>query len=64
MSLAEAIANATLGLIVSWLFTYLALPLFGYQPSALTAVSITACYFGLSLARGYLVRRVFVWVER
>ena len=59
MSFIEANANAAIGLIVSWLFTYFALPLFGLEPSAGEAVVITFCYFILSVGRGYVIRRFF-----
>jgi len=64
MSFIEAKANAIIGLLVSWLFTYLCLPLFGLEPSMLEATWITACYFVLSMARSYVLRRVFVTLER
>ena len=64
MSFVEAKANAVVGLLVSWLFTYLCLPWFGLEPSPLSATGITACYFVLSLGRGYVLRRLFVaWGE-
>ena len=60
MSFVEAKTNAVVGLLVSWLFTFLCLPLFGLEPSPLSATGITACYFVLSLGRGYVLRRLFV----
>ena len=60
MSLFEAKANAVVGLAVSWVFTFFALPLFGLNTSVADATAITACYFLLSVARGYVLRRVFV----
>ena len=59
MSLIEAKANAVVGLIVSWEFTFHGLPLFGIEPSALQAVWITGCYFTLSFVRSYVIRRIF-----
>lgn len=59
MSFIESKTNAILGLIISWIFTYYGLPLFGLTPSASDASIITACYFVLSLGRGYFVRRIF-----
>jgi hypothetical protein len=64
MSLIEAWTNAGIGLLVSWLFTFYCLPLFGYQPSAQTALWITLIYFFLSMSRTYLLRRLFTWHER
>ena len=59
MSSVEAKTNAFVGLLVSWLFTYLCLPWFGLEPSPLDATGITASYFILSLGRSYVLRRVF-----
>ena len=59
LSFVEAKSNAVVGLLVSWLFTFLCLPLFGLEPSPLEATGITACYFVLSLGRSYVLRRVF-----
>lgn len=59
MSLFEAKANAALGLVISWLFTFYGLPLFGIEPDPIQATGITACYFFLSFGRSYLIRRVF-----
>ena len=59
LSAIEALANSFIGLLVSWAFTYLALPLFGLQPSPMDAVWITACYFVLSIIRSYALRRLF-----
>jgi len=59
LSAVEALANSFIGLAISWMFTYLALPLFGLQPSPMDAVWITACYFMLSLIRSYALRRLF-----
>lgn len=58
-SLLESITNATLGLVISWLFTYYGLPLFGISPDSIQATWITGVYFILSLGRGYIVRRIF-----
>tara|TARA_R100001530_G_scaffold13727_4_gene12572 strand:- start:433 stop:630 length:198 start_codon:yes stop_codon:yes gene_type:complete len=59
MSFFEAKTNALVGLLVSWLFTYYGLPLFGLTPSPVAATGITAVYFFLSFVRSYLLRRVF-----
>jgi hypothetical protein len=59
MSFIEAKANAIIGLVVSWLFTFYGLPLFGIEPNAAQATGITACYFILSLGRSYIIRRMF-----
>lgn len=59
LSAIEALANSVIGLLVSWAFTFWALPVFGLQPSPMDAVWITACYFMLSLIRSYALRRLF-----
>lgn len=59
MSMIESNANALVGLVISWLFTYFCLPWFGLNPSGGTAIVITMCYFVLSVARGYILRRIF-----
>lgn len=55
----EAKTNAVIGLLVSFLFTLYGLPLFGLEPSPQSAAGVTACYFVLSFARSYVLRRLF-----
>jgi hypothetical protein len=64
MSLIEAKTNAGLGLLISWVFSYWGLPLFGLTPSATQAAGITACYFVLSFSRSYVLRRMFNSLKR
>lgn len=59
MSFIEAKANAVVGLVISYLFSLYGLPLFGMETSPAQAGGITACYFFLSLGRGYIIRRAF-----
>jgi len=59
MSFIEANTNAIVGLAVSWLFTFYGLPLFGLEVGPMQATGITACYFGLSVVRSYILRRWF-----
>lgn len=54
MNATEALANATIGLLVSWAATFFVL---GY--SATGSAAVTAMFFGLSFARSYLLRRIF-----
>lgn len=54
MSVAEALANAGIGFVLSWAVTWLVL---GYSPAAATWV--TGMFFGLSFARSYALRRLF-----
>lgn len=50
----EAVANAAIGLIVSWAATFFVL---GYSASG--SVAVTAMFFWLSFTRSYVLRRVF-----
>ncbi len=54
MIAAEALANALVGLIVSWAATFFVL---GY--SAAGSLAVTAMFFGLSFARSYAIRWAF-----
>ena len=59
LSLAEALANALIGLAVSWAVTFWLLPLWGLQPGPVEAAQITALYFVVSTLRGFAVREAF-----
>lgn len=50
----EALANAVIGLLVSWAATFFVL---GYSPAGSAAV--TAMFFVLSFTRSWVLRRVF-----
>lgn len=54
MTALEALANAAIGLIVSWAATFFIL---GYSASGSAAV--TAMFFCLSFARSYALRLIF-----
>lgn len=59
MIAAEALANAVIGLIVSWAATFFVL---GY--SAAGSLAVTAMFFGLSFARSYAIRWAFArWAK-
>ena len=55
----EALANAIIGLVVSWAVTYLALPLWGLTPSPVDAAAITGTYFVVSFLRAWAIRFAF-----
>ena len=59
MSAVEALANATAGLVVSWLLTLHALPFWGYTPGPAAAASITSMYFVASFLRAWALREAF-----
>lgn len=50
----EALANAAIGLIVSWAATWFIL---GYSPAQ--SIAVTMMFFGLSFARSYALRLYF-----
>lgn len=50
----EALANALVGLLVSWTATWAVL---GYSPAE--SVAVTLMFFGLSFTRSFVLRRVF-----
>ena len=54
MDAIEALANAVIGLVVSWSATWLVL---GYSPASSAAV--TAMFFGLSFTRAWIIRGIF-----
>lgn len=54
MTIIEALANAAIGLIVSWAATFFVL---GY--TAAGSVAVTAMFFGLSFARSWALRVLF-----
>lgn len=55
----EALANAGIGIVVSWAATFALLPLWGLTPSAGQSAGITAMFFGLSFARARALRWAF-----
>lgn len=54
MDAAEALANAAVGLVVSWAATLWVL---GYPPGQ--SAAITAMFFGLSFSRAWAIRWIF-----
>ena len=54
MNALEALANAVIGLCVSWAATFFVL---GYSPTE--SAAITAMFFGLSFTRAYVLRLIF-----
>ena len=50
----EALTNAALGLVVSWLATFFVL---GYGPGK--SVAVTAMFFALSFTRAWALRALF-----
>jgi hypothetical protein len=55
----EAVVGAGLGFVLSVAATFWVLPFWGLHPSLPDSIGITALFFGLSVARVYLLRRLF-----
>ena len=58
-SLTEAITNTAVGFVVSLASIFLILPVFGIESTPLKNIGITAYFTVVSIARGYVLRRVF-----
>ena len=54
MDAIEALTNAIVGLVVSWVATW---GILGYRPAE--AVAVTLMFFGLSFVRAWVLRRLF-----
>jgi hypothetical protein len=59
MSMVEAITNVLIGYVIATAATYVILPLHGYDVTTMKALSISLAFTGISLARSYVLRRVF-----
>lgn len=59
MSAVEAVANVAIGYVVAVAANAVVLPLFGLHPSALDSFAIGALFTAISLARSYVLRRLF-----
>lgn len=59
MSLVEAAANVIVGYVLAVIAQIVVFPLFGLQTALVDHMLIGLAFLGVSLARGYVVRRVF-----
>ena len=59
IDMAEAWANATVGLALSVLTVQAAWPLFGWEATLSQSLAVTALFWALSVARSYALRRIF-----
>lgn len=57
-SLIEAVGNTFLGMGISYGAAFIIYPIFGMEGSAADYAVVTAIYTVLSIARGYVVRRI------
>jgi hypothetical protein len=58
-SAVETVVGTAIGFLVSMAATAVVFPWFGFHPAAQDNLEITAVFTVLSVARGYLVRRLF-----
>lgn len=58
-SVVEVLVSVAIGLIVSMIANHFVFPLYGFQPSLISNAQITLIYTVISVARGYVVRRFF-----
>lgn len=59
-SMVESLSNVAIGYLLSFLASFVILPLFDYStPTATQAFGITACYTIIAIIRNYGVRRAF-----
>jgi hypothetical protein len=64
MSFLEKTIDSFLGIFIAWAMTMALLPwIYGFETSAKTSAEITLIYTVPSIARGYLVRRFFNWIN-
>ena len=59
LSLAESAANVIVGDVLAVLTQIVLFPLFGWNPTLAQNMRIGLVFAGVSLARGYLLRRLF-----
>ena len=59
MSAVEAVANVAIGYVVAVAANAVVLPLFGLHPNAFDSLAIGALFTAISLARSYVLRRLF-----
>jgi hypothetical protein len=64
MSFVEAWANVGVGFGVNFAANLVVLPWFGFQVKPMQAFGIGMAFTGISLARSYVLRRVFEGVGR
>ena len=63
-SLIERCSDAVVGILLSWAATPHILRLFGFESDqAAVNLGIVLCFTIISIARGYVVRRLFNWLH-
>ncbi len=64
MSLAEAAMNVVVGYVLAILTQLAVFPLFGLEAALSEHLAIGMAFVGVSLARGYVLRRLFERLRR
>lgn len=59
MSATEAITNVAIGYVVSVIANIIVLPMFGYDVTIADSFAIGLAFTIISLARSYILRRIF-----
>lgn len=62
-SLVEAVANVLLGYGIAVASQSVIFPLFGIHVSLRESMAIALAFTGVSIARSYVLRRLFNWVQ-
>lgn len=64
ISLVEATTNVTVGYVLAILTQLMVFPWFGIEATLDEHLAIGLAFVGVSLARGYLLRRLFEWLGK
>ena len=64
MSLLEALTNVTVGYVLAIAAQLLVFPIFGLEAELQEHLAIGLVFLAVSLARGYLLRRLFEFLDR
>lgn len=59
-SLVESICNILIGIVISFIANIIIFPLFGFHTTMTNLAGIGIIYTCISLARSYMIRRLFV----
>lgn len=62
-SFVESLAGTLIGFGVAIAANWYLLPLWGFHPDLSQSASISVLFTGISLARGYLIRRLFNYLH-
>ncbi len=63
MSLIESLGSTAIGLLINTTANFLVLPLFGLHPSIVDSLLLACIFTILSVARGFVLRRLFEHVR-